>query len=149
MPEKSAYVRCGTCGVINKFPADRLAGNPKCGKCGNHLEIPAKPLDVTTAAFEKEVLAWPGNVLVEFWTPWCGYCRVMGPLVENLAREKAGILRVVKVNLDNEPFLGARFSINATPTFYFYRHGVRLADIAGAVPKEQFEAWVDAALSAE
>jgi thioredoxin 2 len=148
MPDKSAYVRCNTCGVINRLPVDKLAGNPQCGKCRNHLEIPAKPFDVTTANFDREALAWPGNVLVEFWTPWCGYCRMMAPLVEKLAREKAGILRVVKVNLDNEPVLGARFSINATPTFYLYRHGVKLGDIAGAVPKEQFEVWVDAVLLA-
>ena len=72
----------------------------------------------------------------------------MAPIVEKLAGEKAGLLKVVKVNLDNEPLLGARFGINATPTFYVYRKGSRIGDISGAVPKEQFEAWIESVLRA-
>ena len=67
----------------------------------------------------------------------------MAPVVEKLAAETAGLLKVVRVNLDNEPYLGARFGINATPTFYVYRKGSRIGDISGAVPKEQFEAWIE------
>ncbi len=146
MSEKTVYLRCHKCGVLNSIPADKLHSQPKCGKCKDLIEIPETPVDITTSSFDREVLAWPGTVMVEFWTPWCGYCRIMAPLVDNLAREKAGVLKVVKVNLDNEPLLGARFGINATPTFYVYRHGKRLGDIAGAVPKEQFEAWIDSVL---
>ena len=148
MSDKTVYLRCNTCGALNKLPADRLQSNPKCGKCKNAIEIPKSPINLTTADFDREAVAWPGAVLVEFWNPWCGYCRIMAPIVENLADEKAGILKVVKVNLDNEPYLGARFGINATPTFYFYRNGNRIGDISGAVPKEQFEAWINSLLQA-
>jgi thioredoxin 2 len=143
MSDKTVYLRCDKCGVLNRVPADKLDSNPKCGKCKNFINIPKTPVDLTTANFDREVLGWPGTVLVEFWTPWCGYCRVMAPVVDKLARGKAGVLKVVKVNLDNEPYLGARFSINATPTFYLYRNGNKLGDISGAVPQEQFEAWLD------
>ncbi len=148
MPVQSAFLRCGSCGTLNRIPADRLQSHPRCGKCKTALDIPTIPLNVTTASFDREVVAWPGFVLVEFWNPWCGYCRIMAPIVERLAGEKAGLLKVVKVNLDNEPSLGARFAINATPTFYLYRNGTRLADLSGAIPKEQFEAWLDSLLSA-
>ena len=149
MPVQSAYLRCGKCGVINRVPDDMLQSHPKCGKCKNLIEISAVPVNVTTASFDKEVVAWPGLVLVEFWNPWCGFCRIMAPVVEGLAREKAGLLKMVKVNLDDEPYLGARFAINATPMFYLYRNGTRLADLSGAVPKEQFEAWLNSFLSAQ
>ncbi len=148
MPDKSIFLRCDKCGVINRMPLDKLHSNPKCGKCKNYIQLEKMPLDVITDNFDREVLAWPGTVLLEFWTPWCGYCRIMAPLVEKLSREKAGILKVAKVNLDNEPYLGARFGINATPTFYVYRNGIKLGEIAGAVPKEQFEAWIDSFLQA-
>jgi len=144
--DRPVYVRCGSCGTVNSLPASRLVEHPKCGKCKNLIEIPKKPVDITTADFDREALAWPGIVLVEFWTPWCGFCRIMAPVVEKLAAEKAGLLKVVKVNLDNEPLLGARFGINATPTFYVYRKGSRIGDISGAVPKEQFEAWIESIL---
>ena len=149
MTERPVYLRCKHCGTLNRLPADRIGSGPRCGKCKNPLDISVKPLDVTTANFDKEVLSWPGDVLVEFWTAWCGFCRIMAPVVESIAREKVGILKVARVNLDNEPLLGARFRINATPTFYFYRHGNKIADISGAVPKEQFEPWLDSLLGSQ
>ena len=90
---------------------------PKCGKCKTPLDVPRRPIDVTVADFDQEVLAWPGLVLLEFWTPWCGHCRMMAPVLDELAGERAGLLKVVKVNVDNEPSLGARFGIQATPNF--------------------------------
>jgi thioredoxin 2 len=105
MSEKSAYLRCDKCGVLNRVPADKIHSDPKCGKCKEILQIPKTPIEVTTANFDKEILAWPGTVAVEFWTPWCGHCRTMAPLVEKLAREKAGLLKVVKVNLNSYPYI--------------------------------------------
>jgi thioredoxin 2 len=148
MSEKTVYLRCDKCGVLNRVPADKIHSDPKCGKCKDIIQILHIPVDVTTANFDKEVLAWPGTVAVEFWTPWCGHCRTMAPLLEKLAREKAGLLKVVRVNLDSEPLLGPRFGVTATPTFYVYQNGHRHGDISGAVPKDQFEAWIEAVLLA-
>jgi thioredoxin 2 len=145
---QSVLLRCSQCGAVNRVPPDRIALHPKCGRCKVHLEYTRAPVDTTTQDFDREVLEWPGAVMVEFWAPWCGHCRTMAPVMEALAGERAGILKVVKVNIDQEQSLAARFGIRSTPTFYLYRHGDKLSDIAGALPKVHLEAWIDSSLLA-
>jgi thioredoxin 2 len=140
MTDKSVYLRCANCGTINKLPESRLTEDPKCGKCRSFLELRRTPVDVTSANFDREALSWPGTVLVEFWSPRCGHCLRISPVVDEIAREKAGILKVVKVN--------ARFGIRGTPMFILYRHGNKVGDIPGAPPADQLKAWVDASLMA-
>lgn len=114
-----------------------------CGKCKASLIVPSRPVDVTGANFDNEVLMWPGYVLVEFWTPRCGHCRMIAPVVDELASEKAGLLKVLKVNVDNDPSLGVRFHVQATPLFLIFRKGKKIGEMAGALPKPQLEAWID------
>jgi thioredoxin 2 len=66
----NVLLRCGNCGAVNRVPADKLNSNPKCGKCKNYLTFPKAPVNVTAGNFDREVLGWPGAVLVEFWAPW-------------------------------------------------------------------------------
>jgi len=146
MIDKSVLLRCGKCRTVNRVPVDKVNSSPKCGKCKSPLEFRRSPVDVHASNFDAEVLAWPGAVLVEFWAPWCGHCRAIAPAVDHLARERAGIVKVVKVNVDNERALGERFGIQATPMFFFYQQGKKLGDIAGGLPKEQLEAWIDSLL---
>lgn len=146
MTESNVLLRCNACDAVNRVPAEKLRDSPKCGKCKSLLEFPTKPIDITSANFDREVLTWPGVVLVEFWAPWCGHCRMMAPAVEELAHERAGLMKVVRVNVDHEQVLGQRFGIRATPMFFLYRHGNKLSDIAGALPKAQLEAWMDSSL---
>jgi thioredoxin len=117
--------------------------HPKCGKCQSLLEFHNKPVDITEANFDREVLEWPGVVLVEFWASWCGACRMVAPVVDELAHEKAGLLKVAKVNVDYEPVLGARFRVQATPTFLLLQNGKKLNEITGALPKAELERWID------
>lgn len=143
MTDKTILLRCIYCKSINRVPTSRLAENPKCGKCKAFLEFSDRPVDVTAANFDQEILSWPGVVLVEIWASWCGACRMMAPVIEELARERAGLLKVAKVNVDYEPSLGASFRIKATPTFLLYQNGRKLNEIAGALPKADLERWID------
>jgi len=146
MGDKTVLLRCSHCKTINRVPVDRLMDNPKCGKCKAFLEVLRRPIDVTTASFDQEILAWPGVVLVEFWALWCGACRMMVSVIDELARERAGLLKVTKVNIDNESSLGVRFGIQVTPTFMLYQNGKKLNEIAGALPKTELERWIDSSM---
>ncbi|MEW6570015.1 MAG: thioredoxin TrxC [Nitrospirota bacterium] len=146
MTPRNVMLRCDHCGAINRVPAERLREHPKCGKCKSHLNYSKRPIDVSTTDFAREVLSWPGDVLVEFWASWCGHCRGIAPVVDEIAHDRAGILKVVKINIDNEQNLAASYDIRATPTFMIFRNGKRISDIAGALPKAQLEAWIDSSL---
>ncbi|MEW6418409.1 MAG: thioredoxin TrxC [Nitrospirota bacterium] len=140
------FLRCKNCRAINRVPTDKLMSNPRCGKCKTFLEIPRTPIDVTVSNFDDEVLMWPGVVLVEFWSPHCGHCLKIAPVLDELAHQRAGLLKVVKVNVENEPSLAMRFNIRATPTMILYRNGYKLGEVAGALPKTQLETWIDSLL---
>jgi len=146
MKVSTAFVRCSKCRAINRFPADKLKRSPRCGKCKARLEILRRSFEVTVSNFDQEVMAWLGVIFIEFWSPRCGHCLGIAPIVEELAHERAGLMKVVKVNIYNEPLLAVRFQIKATPLMMLYRNGDKLSEIAGALPKEQFEAWIDSSL---
>lgn len=121
MTDKTILLRCVHCKTTNQVPADRLTDNPKCGKCKAFLEFPNRPVDVTAANFDQEILSWPGVVLVEFWASWCGACRMITPAIDELARERAGLLKVAKVNVDYEPSLGRVLELKQLPRSCFTR----------------------------
>jgi thioredoxin len=146
MRADTVFVRCKNCRTINRLPVEKMMSKPKCGKCKIILEFLKRPVEVTSSDFDHEVIAWPGTVLVEFWSPRCGHCLTIAPVLEELAYEKAGFLKIAKINIENEPSLATRFQIRATPTLMLYRNRIKLAEIAGGMPKAQLEAWIDASL---
>ena len=97
-------------------------------------------INITGANFETEVLKSPVPVLLDFWAPWCGPCRIVGPIVEQLAEEYSGRLRVGKVNVDEEADLAGRHSIVSIPTLVVYKNGGIVNQTSGAVPKHNIEA---------
>jgi len=103
---------------------------------------------VTTASYDQQVNDWPEVLLAEFWARWCGYCRAVEPYVNDLARRRAGRLKIIRVDVDGEPALARRFTVKATPTFILYRNGRQLARYDGApVQSSQLEHWIDRTLS--
>ena len=141
VPE-STIRACPKCGAKNRVPVGRAAEGPRCGRC--HASLPALPeagpVTVSDRTFHAEVEASGLPVLVDFWAPWCGPCRAVAPMLEQLARERAGRLKIVKVNVDENPALSARFSVRSIPTLALFRGGALVDEIRGAVPKATLEA---------
>ena len=138
----SAIRVCSQCGAKNRVPAERAAETPRCGRC--HTVLPAaaatdRPVVVTDQTFQVEVAQATLPVLVDFWAPWCGPCRAVAPMLEQVARERAGRLKIVKVNVDENPALSSRFSIRSIPTLALFRGGALIDEIRGAVPKATLE----------
>jgi thioredoxin 2 len=124
---------CPTCGSSNRVPAKRLEQAPRCGKCKTALPTDA-PIAVHAGAdFEELIADAPHPVLVDFWAPWCGPCRLVGPELATLAKRRRGALVVAKVNTDELPELGARLGIRSIPTMVLFSSGRESRRISGAM----------------
>jgi thioredoxin 2 len=110
-------------------PSER--GAPHCGACGKPLPWLVTATDATFDVESRSSLA----VLVDLWAPWCGPCRILGPILEELSREFAGRLKVVKVNVDENPGLSRRFQASSIPTMVVVRDGRVVDRFQGAMPK--------------
>jgi thioredoxin 1 len=101
------------------------------------------PATITTSNFEHEVIQAPGPVLIDFWAPWCGPCRLVGPVVEAIATQYAGRLTVGKLNVDEHPTVAQRYGITSIPALVFFHDGQVMETVVGAVPKSVLAAHVD------
>jgi thioredoxin 2 len=142
MDQDSIIIRCGRCGTKNRVPKTRLNQGPVCGKCRSPLSIGQdldKPVDITDNTFDSEVLSAAGPVLVDCWAPWCGPCRMVGPVLEQLAREYAGRVKIAKLNVDENPQTASRYSIRSIPTMLLFNRGEMVNSMVGALPKQEIE----------
>jgi thioredoxin 2 len=140
----SALTRCEHCGQTNRVPA-AANGTPRCGKCHEPLPWIA---DADDATFAEIAEAAKVPVIVDLWAPWCGPCRMVSPALEQLARDLAGQVKLVKVNVDNSPRISQRFQAQSIPTLLLLRGGQVAARQVGAAPLAALRAWVDNALGA-
>lgn len=133
---------CAHCGRTNRILRDRLSDNPTCGACKQPI-FPDHPVTVTDATWNQEVEGCPIPVLVDFWAPWCGPCRTIAPMLEQVATERTGRLKVAKLNVDENPGLAARFRVQAIPMLMIFRGPLLVDEIRGAVPKASLEAHLE------
>ena len=130
-------VRCPSCGATNRVPLEKIGKGlqPVCGRCKTALPFENKPVNVTDANFAAEVERSPLPVLLDMWAPWCRPCLMVAPVIEELAAEMAGRVRVAKLNVDENPATAARFGVQSIPTLLLLKGGRELDRIVGVQSK--------------
>jgi thioredoxin len=142
MDTDSSIIVCPVCGVKNRIPGIRTDKKAFCGKCHSPLDaanLQNHPIPVSDTNFNKEVLNQPGPVLVDFWAPWCGPCRMVSPLLDKLAVKYAGRLKVVKMNVDENPVTASHYGIKSIPNLMVFKKGNVVKNIIGAQSQEELE----------
>ncbi|MGO4122536.1 thioredoxin [Arthrobacter sp. YAF16] len=140
----TTLLKCPLCGTTNRIPA-AAAGHPRCGKCRRDLPWIVEAGDADFAAVAERS---PVPALVDFWAAWCGPCRMVSPVLDKLAHERAGRVKLVKVDVDKSPELSRRFDVQAIPTMLVIANGKVVARQAGAPPAAALRSWLDGALAA-
>ncbi|HEY6804900.1 MAG TPA: thioredoxin [Pyrinomonadaceae bacterium] len=129
-------IACTNCGANNRVDEAKLSeGKAKCGRCGTKLET--KPFIVTDASFAHDILQATGSpILVDAWAAWCGPCRAIAPVLDQLAAESRGRYRIAKLNVDENPQIALQYQIASIPTMLIFKDGKLIDRLIGAQPKQ-------------
>jgi len=130
---------CPNCGAKNRVDPARISGGlaPLCGRCKKPLTAHVEPLELTDENFVKEVEDSPIPVLVDMWAAWCGPCKMIAPVIDQLASEYAGRVKVAKLNVDENQRTASRLNISGIPALLVFKGGREVDRIVGLAPKEQ------------
>ena len=143
-------VTCPSCGRANRLAFATLGKTTRCGQCKSPLPSPGTPVEVTDSrAFEAAASSSALPLVIDFWAPWCGPCRMVAPELERVARDSAGRYLVVKVNTDQLTDIASRFAISSIPTLAVVSRGREIDRMAGARPAADIQAFVEQALASD
>jgi|SRR6266545_2321576 thioredoxin 2 len=146
---RGLIVACPSCGQKNRLAYDRLHDRVRCARCKTPIAAPALPVDIHDAAdFDRLVSSASLPVIVDYWAPWCGPCRMVAPELQKVAERQAGRALVVKVNTDELSELGQRFGIRSIPTMAIFSGGKEVARTSGARPAADIEAFLEQSVAA-
>lgn len=134
-------IQCSNCGTANRVSKSKLRSGlaPKCGKCKELLAMAKEPVIVTDETFEDEVEKSSIPVLLDCWAPWCGPCKMLGPIIDELAEELDGKIKVAKLNVDDCPKTAQKFGVMSIPTMLIIKDGEEVNRLVGVQPKATIE----------
>jgi thioredoxin 2 len=135
------HLVCPHCHAVNRVPAARLGQKPNCGQCHQPL-FTSQPVELTAVTFVKHLERSDIPILIDFWAPWCGPCKIMGPAFAQAAGMLEPQVRLAKVNTEAEPALGAQYNIRSIPTLALFRNGREVARQAGVMTAQDIVRWV-------
>ncbi len=144
---EAVKLTCATCGQMNRVPTAKLADGPKCGSCGDPL-ADGRVAELDARAHDKATRGDELPLLVDYWAPWCGPCRMMAPEFAKAAQALKGRARLAKLNTEDHPDIAGRARIQGIPALVLYRNGRELARLAGARPAADILAFVQGHLGA-